>query len=533
VARTLLDWEHWLRTGDPLTRVPKHDRLDLLTARRLSKCTGKKARTPMHPFFDAAESLLDAKAVLDGALVLARLALIRRLMEDAPPEIRKRKREARVAGYDDLLQNLHDALESGAFPGLPDRLRAQYPAALIDELQDTDPLQFAIFDAIYRGSRAPVFLVGDPKQSIYGFRNADLYAYFKAGEQAHAHYTLLANQRATPALIAAQNALFTANPHAFALAELDYHEVTAGTRPRAVLADASDARAPLTVWTLPPAADGLPMPRVDASDAAVHATAAEIARLLREAGDGRIRLGERALRAGDIAVLVRTHAQGVDVKEALGALRVGSVELAQESIFRTPDADEIARILAAVLEPARANLVRAALGTQVLGLDATAIAALADDDAAFAARVERFVEYRSAWLTRGFAVMYRRVIAEEDVVARMLARDDGERRMTNVLHLGEVLQDAAALRKGARRSARAAPRIGSQPRAHRHDPQGEGPRISVRVLPVLFRRRVLAAARGRPRVPRKRRCDPRLRADRQGRSGVAPHQHDDRARDLG
>ena len=190
--------------------------------------------TPAHPFFAAAGALRDARRALQNDLARARLALIRRLVEHAPAEVRNRKRDARVAGYDDLLHNLHAALESHAHPGLPDRLRAQYPAALIDEFQDTDPLQFAIFEAIYRGSDAPVFLVGDPKQSIYGFRNADLHAYFAAGARARAHFTLLENQRATPALIAAQNALFGANARAFALPELDYRAVTAGTRHRAI-----------------------------------------------------------------------------------------------------------------------------------------------------------------------------------------------------------------------------------------------------------------------------------------------------------
>ena len=444
LARAFADWDVWLRASDAIARLPRENKLELLTSRRLVDCTNGGKTTPTHPFFEAAQALLDAKAALDGALARARLALIRRLVADAPDEVRRRKREARVAGYDDLLQNLYRALRDNAFPGLPERLRAQYPAALIDEFQDTDPLQFAIFDAIYRDSGAPVFLVGDPKQSIYGFRNADLYAYFDAGERADTHYTLLANQRATPALIAAQNALFGANPNAFALDELAYRAVSEGTRPRPSLDDDSEARAPLTVWTLPSATGGSPMPRADAKDATVRAAAAEIARLLREAKAGRIRLGDRELLPGDIAVLVRTHAQGIDVKEALAALRVGSVELAQESIFRTPDADEVARILAAVLEPSRADLVRSALATQVLGLDATAIATLADDDAGFAARVDRFVDYRSTWLSRGFAVMYRRLITDEGVAARLLARDDGERRMTNLLHLGELLQDAAA-----------------------------------------------------------------------------------------
>jgi exodeoxyribonuclease V beta subunit len=101
-------------------------------------------------------------------------------------------------------------------------------------------------------------------------------------------------------------------------------------------------------------------------------------------------------------------------------------------------------VLGAVLEPSRASIVRSALATQIFGCDAARIAALADDDAAFAGYVDRLVDYRALWQSRGFAAMYRRLLTGENVIARMLARDDGERRMTNLLHLGEALQDAAA-----------------------------------------------------------------------------------------
>jgi exodeoxyribonuclease V beta subunit len=444
IARAISDWDVWLRADDPLARFPRENKLALLTSARLAECTGDGRPTPVHPFFAAATGLLEAIDATNSDLASARLRLIRDLVDECPAALRRRKREMRVAGYDDLLDNLHHALGSRQFPGMPERLRAQYPAALIDEFQDTDPTQFGIFRAIYRGSGAPVFLVGDPKQSIYGFRNADLYTYFEAAGEVDAHYTLLTNQRATQALIDAQNTLFGANARAFALAELDYRAVTAGTRRRAALDDRSEPRAAMTVWTLRADENGAAVPRAEARAAAVRATASEIARLLRGASDDRIRLDDRRLAASDIAVLVRTHAQGMDVKDALAALGVGSVELAQESIFRTPDADEVACVLNAVLEPSRAPVVRSALATQIFGCDARRIDALSDDDAASSLYVDRLVEYRALWLQRGFAAMYRRLLRDEGVIARMLARDDGERRMTNLLHLGEALQDAAA-----------------------------------------------------------------------------------------
>ena len=132
------------------------------------------------------------------------------------------------------------------------RLRQRFAAALIDEFQDTDPLQYAIFRAIYAGSDAPLFLVGDPKQAIYSFRNADLHTYLRARGDARAEYTLAENQRSTPQLLDALNALFGANPRAFMLEGLDYTPVRCGPKQRTPLHEAPQPpRAALQLWQLP------------------------------------------------------------------------------------------------------------------------------------------------------------------------------------------------------------------------------------------------------------------------------------------
>src|SRR5262249_32813885 len=150
--------------------------------------------------------------------------------------------------------------------------------------------------------------------------------------------------------------------------------------------------------------------------------------------------GEEALEAGDIAVLVRTNAQGSRVRQALHRLGVGSVELAQDSIYASGDAEELDRVLAAVLEPSRERTLKAALSTQAMGLDAAGIDALASDEIALAEHVQRFAAWRDAWQSRGIAFMLRRWMSEAGVAARLLARpEDGERRLTNLLHLVERL----------------------------------------------------------------------------------------------
>ncbi|MEO8655109.1 MAG: 3'-5' exonuclease [Ramlibacter sp.] len=223
---------------------------------------------------------------------------------------------------------------------------------------------------------------------------------------------------------------------------LAYHPVEAGDKKRPVLADRSAARASLHLWTLPEV-DGARPGKVHAKREATNACAGEISRLLAAAQRGEVTLDGRPLAAGDMAVLVRSHAQGSAMRQALTALGVGSVELSQASVFRSPDAQELERVLAAILEPSREGLLRAALSTELMGLQASAIEALADDEAGMLARLTEFAEYRDRWLKGGLARMLRGLFVQEQVSQRMLARPDGERRLTNLRHLAECLHEAS------------------------------------------------------------------------------------------
>jgi exodeoxyribonuclease V beta subunit len=435
-------WDRLLAVDDPLAAPAGLDKLGLFTAAKLEP---KKGQAPVEPhaFFAQAEALLAARAATDDALGRRRLRLLRRLLDAGPPALRALKRERRVVGFDDMLYLLYERLAGGDRDGLAAALRGRFPAALIDEFQDTDPLQHAIFDAIYRDSGAPVFLVGDPKQAIYGFRQADLHTYLRARDAAAVRYTLADNQRSVAPLLQALNALFAANPQAFVLPGLDYHPVRLGEKRRPSWADRSLPRAPLQLWALPGSAQGEPAPKADARAAAAVACAGEVARLLAAAQRGEVVHAGRPLAGGDIAILVRSHAQGALMRRELAALGVASVELARTSIFETPDAEDLERVLAAIVDPARPRRVRAALATDLLGHDAAAVEAISADEPRLLAIVTRFAGYRAQWLERGIGVMLRLLLAGEGVTARMLARADGERRLTNLRHLAECLHDAA------------------------------------------------------------------------------------------
>lgn len=436
IATCKAEWDDVLLRGNLFA---KNEKLQLFSADILRKRAKKENTPPDHPFFDCAAQLLAHREQAEKELTRVRTRLLRDLLSEGPAAVRRAKRERRVVAFDDMLYNLYERLTCGAHGELASDIRAQFPAALIDEFQDTDPLQFAIFKLIYGDSGAPVFLVGDPKQAIYSFRNADLHTYLEARAEAKAEYTLGDNQRSTRELIDALNALFSNNPAAFMMPGLAYRPVRLGQKERKELFGDIAGRAPLQVWTLPKEP---PLKSVAKAQAA-RACAVEIARLVAAGQRGEMRIGDRSLSAGDIAVLVRTHREGRAMRQALAVLGLRSVELSQESVFHSPDAEEIERLLVAILEPARERLLRAALATELMGLDAAAIDALDDDEERLSSFVEHFAEYRETWQRRGIGVMLRQFFTAEGVARRMVARPDGERRLTNLLHLVESLHGAA------------------------------------------------------------------------------------------
>jgi len=454
VSEAIDAWTAYFAEGD--CHAPPPERALKLTASALAKGTKLRNTPPAHAFFDQADMLAASAAAAEASQRAMWLDVVREWLGHAPAELAARKRARRVVSFDDLLSNLHHALVRHAW--LAEALRARYPAALIDEFQDTDPLQYAIFNRVF-APHGPLFLVGDPKQAIYSFRAADLHTYLAARHGASARYTLAVNQRSTPPIIEACNRLFEANPAAFILDGLDYQPVRAGTRKRGPFIDETPAAAysdiaDFCVWMLPHGESALL--KTNAQRDAAEACAAEIARLLRGAQRGEVRIGARPLSAGDIAVLVQTHRQGSLVKRVLAAWGIGSVELAQASVFGSLDAEQIERVLAAIDTPGDLRRLRAALATDWFGLDAAALWRLEHADAAdphgepidSTSWVERFSRYRTIWHERGFAVMWRTLARELSIATRLVARADGERRLTNVNHLAELLQARSAEQPG-------------------------------------------------------------------------------------
>ncbi|MEN3353074.1 MAG: exodeoxyribonuclease beta subunit, partial [Betaproteobacteria bacterium] len=325
------------------------DKFEKFTTECLEAGTKKGGRTPSHPFFVACQDLKQARAQLLEAYQRRLPIMKARLLEFCNAELAKRKERKQLQSYDDLLINLDKALTSEHGETLAATVRERYSAALIDEFQDTDPVQYGIFRRIYGGTDLPVFLVGDPKQSIFGFRGADVFEYFKARAEARHAHTLDVNWRSEPSLLAAVNCIFGGAAKPFVIGDIPFNpsEPAAGNRGRFVIEGVSGA--PFEIWFVERGQDGKPIARGALKDAACRATAAEIARLLNLGARGHARIvdgkEERRLCGGDIAVLVRTHDQAKSVCEALSAVGVASVQRGSQNVFATRAAEELERVL--------------------------------------------------------------------------------------------------------------------------------------------------------------------------------------------
>lgn len=364
-------------------------------------------------------------------------------------ELPRRKRRENVRFFDDLLLDLHAALAGERGTSLADAIRSRFSAALIDEFQDTDPVQYAIFDRLFPTGGNPLFLIGDPKQAIYSFRGADVFAYLAAAGEAGSRYTLEENWRSEPALIRAVNTLFARHEAPFSLDEIRFHPVAPAPKERRALLtiDGTPDPSPFRILFAARTTAGKPIDKQEAWEMIPAAIAAEIARLLRDGAEGRLLIDGRGVRPGDVAVLVRKNRQARMMQRALGELGIPCVLCRAGNLFDATEAGQLLLILEAVARPGNEALVKAALVTEILGRDGNALAELLADEASWERVLEDFRRYRELWDERGFMAMAARLLAEQGVRSRLLSLRGGERKLTNLLHCLETVHQAEAARR--------------------------------------------------------------------------------------
>ena len=450
VANDLLLLRRWAE-GSPA------DEKTLLryTQARLISATKKGTKPPSFSAFDAVEAWQAARASAPPLKPV--------ILAHAMPWIHRRvdaiKKQRAQIGFDDMLRRLDDALHGSSGNRLAQTLATQYPTALIDEFQDTDPLQWHIFERIYatRPQQA-LLLIGDPKQAIYSFRGADIHTYLRARDAALAPtWTLSTNYRSTHGMVAAVNRLFEQGDRyesgAFGFGrELPFHPVAAHGRNETLTYDGKAIPGLTFALLAGEQSIGIQSYR----QAMAEHAAATLVDLLDAARRERCGFVDAQgtlvpLREGDVAILVRGRSEAMLIRDALRRRGLKSVFLSdRDSVFASPQAEDMLRWLQACADPGSDRAMRGAMATPSMCQRYDELERLNTDERYWESSGDHIRQLHDTWLRHGVLAMVHDLLHLFDLPARLLALPDGERSLTNILHLAELLQHAAAALDGER-----------------------------------------------------------------------------------
>lgn len=379
----------------------------------------------------------DARIVPDPAGLTGTARARVELAHAMRAEVRRRMRAAGMVAFDDALIEVRAALDD---PEIGEAARAllrrRYLVALVDESQDTDPVQWEVIRSVFDESRLVV--IGDPKQSIYSFRGADVESYLSAVAGAKARRTLATNWRSDGPLIAGLDTLFAGT--SFGDPRIAYHRVRPAPGNRS--ARIHGITAPLSIRRF---GDGIDIGRRrdgffyvnEAREVVAGDTAAEIVRLLSSKVTVEGDAGPEPLRPDHIAVLCRTRRQVDMVRAALTVRSVPSVAARTGGVFASDAAEEWRRLLLGVEHPDRVDLVRLAATSLLFGKPPREVAALPDE--AVLGLQQRLRSWGAILEDAGVPALVAAIDRSTGLAARVLARVDGERIMTDLGHIAEEM----------------------------------------------------------------------------------------------
>jgi len=344
------------------------------------------------------------------------------LLKSYSADLESRLDSKNMMGYDDLIKRLADALtQEGS--SLVKEVGNKYRVALIDEFQDTDAEQWSIFSTLFLDSDHYLYLIGDPKQSIYRFRGADIHAYLRAKSECSYHYTLTTNWRSTPLMVEAVNTIFTMRDDPFQLTGLDFNKVSAGK--------SEEWRSPpLLWWELAPQDGGKPW-NIEYSEPLIRNNiVSEIVSLLN--GEG--------VKAQDIAILVDTNWHANEYKDALALADVPSITNTKSSVFQSREAKELWRVMVALEQPRDLRLAKQALSVSWFGLDGESLVNSKSWDLVLERWLTIAHDLSLRWQNSSFIAVLYDLLQEYAVVDKLSIHLDAERRITNIMQLLELMQ---------------------------------------------------------------------------------------------
>lgn len=414
----------------------------------------KQGLPPNHPALEAMPELVKALNNLPNPT----LAVLTHAVQWVKQRFEQEKVRRAEIGFDDLLTRLDEALQRPSGNRLAKLIRQQFPVAMVDEFQDTDPIQYRILSKVYLEQEKDVglFLIGDPKQAIYAFRGADIYTYLQARHHIEKRlHQLDTNYRSSQAMVAATNCLFDyAEQHNatgafhFKTAKhnpLPFYPVKAQGKKEAFVINNQQQTA-LNFWYQ---ASDAPISTTEYYNHFAASCASEIVHLLNLGQQNKAGFQQQdyllPLRPSDIAILVRSGKEARAIRDALAARNVRSVYLSdKDSVLDTLEAQDLLLWLEACGQPENEHLLRAALATATLDLTLQELDSYNQNENIWEQRILQFRFYKELWRAQGVLPMLRRFLQDFKLPQRLLSNyQEGERKLTNLLHLAELLQQAA------------------------------------------------------------------------------------------
>lgn len=340
--------------------------------------------------------------------------------------------------FDDLLIMLNQALKQpNTGQALAQKIRAIYPFAMIDEFQDTDLTQYEIFSQIFMVEKQGngFIMIGDPKQSIYKFRGADIFTYLMAAKQADEQFTLGKNWRSLPKVVQAVNNLFsfaTSQVSPFIYQDIGFHPVDVDNHKGELVSEKGHFVFYCSEKTK--------------LDEVAEICAYQIHQQLKAMKAGKFGIknenGFTAFAPKDIAILVRKGSHAVRIKNALAKRNIKSVYFSESSsVFSSEIATELCWLLQAGLNPYHSQALLSALGSTLWGLTAAEIYHYKENETLREATVNQFIHYHSVWKAQGVLPMLHKIYLEQGIIERLKGMLNADRLITDLLHLTEILQE--------------------------------------------------------------------------------------------
>jgi len=416
---------------------------DTLMSYFTQSALGEKGEEGASPFIASIFTELEerANALMDPDLL--RRVILYHYRQGLQQKLLDYKLNHQEKSFDDLLRLLCEALQGAQGDELAEMIRFQYPFAMIDEFQDTDSQQYAIFSKIYRDNpekNTGFIMIGDPKQAIYRFRGADIFTYLKASDEAQSRFELTKNYRSEKHLVDGVNALFDFPQSPFIYQNINFTAV--------------DSRDDHLRFYLNGKAEPAYRFYLTESDKVNKTEMAKICAIsiqhwLKSAAENQAVFQNedtcKTLQPANIAVLVKNRYEAADVIQELQKLGIASVYLSdQSSVFDSHVAVELLRILKACLNVAERPILNA-IATALFGLNAADIHQIQQNEADWQRWADSFAQYQQTWQRQGILVMLHQILLEQGISERLLSQATGERDLTDFLHLAEILQQAATL----------------------------------------------------------------------------------------